>query len=171
MNYLPTSTSRLEVQHLYQVSFKSMQRCRRSWEDKLDATEWWNDGMTEWRNDGMTEWRTKQTLNAPLPFYGGGIKIQRYLSNFITQVQQYPNKSLYWKNIALIWINPWSPCNEGVLLLTGYHGNIRCRNFIQTASPEFKLNKKPILRKKLEMKFFQIPSLHWQSSMLTVSLS
>ena len=33
-----------------------------------------NDGMTEGRNDGMTEGRTKQTLNAPLPFYGGGIK-------------------------------------------------------------------------------------------------
>ena len=29
--------------------------------------------MTEWRKDGMTEGRTKQTLNAPLPFYGGGI--------------------------------------------------------------------------------------------------
>ena len=26
------------------------------------------------RKDGMTEGRTKQTLNAPLPFYGGGIK-------------------------------------------------------------------------------------------------
>ena len=69
MNYLPTCTSRLVVQHPCQVSFKSMQGCRRSWEDKLSC-----DGMTEWRNDGMTEWRTKQTLNAPLPFYGGGIK-------------------------------------------------------------------------------------------------
>ena len=129
MNYLPTCTSTLVVQHLYQVSFKSMQGCRRSWEDKLkcvkilsvkghnsakicrtwiisphalldlwynictkfhsnpckdvggvektnfDATEGRNDGRTEWRNDGRTEWRTKQTLNAPLPFYGGGIKI------------------------------------------------------------------------------------------------
>ena len=27
------------------------------------------------RKDGRTEWRTKQTLNAPLPFYGGGIKM------------------------------------------------------------------------------------------------
>ena len=70
MNYLLTCTSRLVVHHLYQVSFKSMQGCRRSWEDKL-----WCDGRTEWRKDGMTEWRTKQTLNAPLPFYGGGIKI------------------------------------------------------------------------------------------------
>ena len=35
MNYLPTCTSRLVVQHPCQVSFKSMQRCRRSWEDKL----------------------------------------------------------------------------------------------------------------------------------------
>ena len=33
-----------------------------------------NDGMTEGRKDGMTEGRTKQTLNVPLPFYGGGIK-------------------------------------------------------------------------------------------------
>ena len=70
MNYLPTCTSRLVVQHPCQVSFKSMQGCRRSWEDKL----WW-DRMTEWRNDGRTEGQTKQTLNAPLPFYGGGIKI------------------------------------------------------------------------------------------------
>ena len=31
--------------------------------------------MTEGRNDGMMEGRTEQTLNAPLPFYGGGIKI------------------------------------------------------------------------------------------------
>ena len=133
MNYLPTCTSRLVVQHPCQVSFKSMQGCRRSWEDKLkcvkilsvkdhnsakicrtwiisphalldlwynictkfhsnpckdvggvektnfDATEGRNDGMTEWRKDGRTEWtegRTKQTLNAPLPFYGGGIKIR-----------------------------------------------------------------------------------------------
>ena len=129
MNYLPTCTSRLVVQHPCQVSFKSMQGCRRSWEDKLkcvkilsvkdhnsakicrtwiisphalldlwcnipakfhsnpckdvggvektnfDGTEWRNDGMTEWRKDGRTEGRTKQTLNAPLPFYGGGIKI------------------------------------------------------------------------------------------------
>ena len=117
------------VQHPCQFSFKSMQGCRRSWEDKLkcvkilsvkdhnsakicrtwiisphalldlwynictkfhsnpckdvggvkktnfDVTEGRNDGMTEGRNDGMTEGRTKQTLNAPLPFYGGGIKI------------------------------------------------------------------------------------------------
>ena len=70
MNYLPTCTSRLVVQHPCQVSLKSMQGCRRSWEDKL----WW-DGRTEWRKDGRTEGRTKQTLNAPLPFYGGGIKI------------------------------------------------------------------------------------------------
>ena len=115
------------VQHPCQVSFKSMQGCRRSWEDKLkcvkilsvkdhnsakicrtwiisphalldlwcnipakfhsnpckdvggvektnfDGTEGRNDGRTEWRKDGRTEGRTKQTLNAPLPFYGGGI--------------------------------------------------------------------------------------------------
>ena len=42
MNYLPTCTSRLLVQHPCQVSFKSMQGCRRSWEDKL-----WRDGMTD----------------------------------------------------------------------------------------------------------------------------
>ena len=35
INYLPTCTSRLVVQHPCQVSFKSMQGCRRSWEDKL----------------------------------------------------------------------------------------------------------------------------------------
>ena len=35
MNYLPTYTSRLVVQHPCQVSFKSMQGCRRSWEGKL----------------------------------------------------------------------------------------------------------------------------------------
>ena len=39
----------------------------------FDAMEGRNDGMTEWQNDGMTEGSTKQTLNAPLPFYGGGI--------------------------------------------------------------------------------------------------
>ena len=172
MNYLPICTSRLVVQHPCQVSFKSMQGCRRSWEDKLKCVKilsvkdhnsakicrtwtiyphalldlwcnipakfhsnpckdvggvektikcvkilsvkdhnsakicrtwiisphallnlWCNtpakfhsnpckdvggvektnfDG-TEWQNDGRTEWRTKQTLNAPLPFYGGGI--------------------------------------------------------------------------------------------------
>ena len=36
-----------------------------------------NDGRTEGLNDGMKEGRTKQTLNAPLPFYGGGIKRQK----------------------------------------------------------------------------------------------
>ena len=28
------------------------------------------------QNDGMMEGRTKQTLNAPLPFYGEGIKMR-----------------------------------------------------------------------------------------------
>ena len=120
MNYLPTCPSRLVVQHPCQVSFKSMQVCRRSWEDKLKCVKilsvkghnsakicrtwiisphalldlWYNictkfhwnpckdvGGVektifdaTEWRKAGMTEWRTKQTLNAPLPFYGRGIK-------------------------------------------------------------------------------------------------
>ena len=36
-----------------------------------------NGGRTEGLNDRMTEGRTKQTLNAPLPFYGGGIKNSR----------------------------------------------------------------------------------------------
>ena len=117
MNYFPTCTSRLVVQHPCQVSFKSIQGCRRSWEDKLKCVKilsvkdhnsakicqtWiisplalldlynvvqheyevsfksmqgcrrsWEDKL--WC-DGRTEWRTKQTLNAPLPFYGGGIK-------------------------------------------------------------------------------------------------
>ena len=39
MNYLPTCTSRLIVQHPCQVSFKSMQGCRRSWEDKLKCVK------------------------------------------------------------------------------------------------------------------------------------
>ena len=39
MNYLPTCTSRLVVQHPCQVSFKSMQGCRRSWEDKLKCVK------------------------------------------------------------------------------------------------------------------------------------
>ena len=39
MNYLPTCTSRLVVQHPCQVSFKSKQRCRRSWEDKLKCVK------------------------------------------------------------------------------------------------------------------------------------
>ena len=39
MNYLPTCTSGLVVQHPCQVSFKSMQRCRRSWEDKLKCVK------------------------------------------------------------------------------------------------------------------------------------
>ena len=39
MNYLPTCTFRLVVQHPCQVSFKSMQRCRRSWEDKLKCVK------------------------------------------------------------------------------------------------------------------------------------
>ena len=39
MNYLPTCTSRLVVQHPCQVSFKSMQGCRMSWEDKLKCVK------------------------------------------------------------------------------------------------------------------------------------
>ena len=39
MNYLPTCTFRLVVQHPCQVSFKSMQGCRRSWEDKLKCVK------------------------------------------------------------------------------------------------------------------------------------
>ena len=39
MNYLPTYTSRLVVQHPCQVSFKSMQGCRRSWEDMLKCVK------------------------------------------------------------------------------------------------------------------------------------
>ena len=107
-------TSRLVVQHPCQVSFKSMQGCRRSWEDKLKCLKilsvkghnsakicqtwiisphalldlWYNictkfhsnpckdvGGVEKTnfvgRKEGMTEGRTKQTLNAPLPFYGG----------------------------------------------------------------------------------------------------
>ena len=39
MNYLPTCTSRLVVQHPCQVSLISMQGCRRSWEDKLKCVK------------------------------------------------------------------------------------------------------------------------------------
>ena len=39
MNYLPTCTLRLVVQHPSQVSGKSMQQCRRSWEDKLKCVK------------------------------------------------------------------------------------------------------------------------------------
>ena len=39
MNYLPTCTSKLVVQHPCHVSFKSMQGCRRSWEDKLKCVK------------------------------------------------------------------------------------------------------------------------------------
>ena len=39
MNYFPTCTSWLVVQHLCQVSFKSMQVCWTSWEDKLKCVK------------------------------------------------------------------------------------------------------------------------------------
>ena len=39
MNYLPTCKLRLVVQHTSQVSFKSMQQCRRNWEDKLKCVK------------------------------------------------------------------------------------------------------------------------------------
>ena len=116
MNYLPTCTSRLVVQHPCQVSFKSMQGCRRSWEDKLKCVKilsvkghnsakicqtwiisphalldlWYyictkfhsnpckDVGGVEKTNFDGTEGRTKQTLNAPLPFYGGGIITWNY---------------------------------------------------------------------------------------------
>ena len=39
MNYLPTCTSRLVLQHPCQVSFKSMKGCRRSWENKLKCVK------------------------------------------------------------------------------------------------------------------------------------
>ena len=94
MNYLPTCTSRLVVQHLYQVSFKSMQGCRRSWEDKL----WW-DGMTEGRNDGRTDkantkcplailWRGHKNLFVPMC---NSIKLKMYVIN---------NKHVQWQ-----WVN------------------------------------------------------------------
>ena len=45
--------------------------------------------MTEGRKDGMTEGRTKQTLNAPLPFNGGGIKTN--VCNIIPHCQAIAN--------------------------------------------------------------------------------
>ena len=71
-DYLPTCTSRLVVQHLYQVSFKSMQGCRRSWEEKL-----WCDGRTEWRNDGRTD---KANTKSPLAILWRGHKNESYLT-------------------------------------------------------------------------------------------
>ena len=61
-----TCTSRLVVQHPCQLSFKSMQGCRRSWEDKL----WWA-GRTEWRNDGMSD---KANIKCPLAILWRGHK-------------------------------------------------------------------------------------------------
>ena len=135
MNSFPTCTSRLVVQHPCHVSFKSMQGCRRSWEDKLKCVKilsvkdhnsakicrtwiispyalldlWYNipakfhsylckdvGGVektnfdaTEWQNDGMTEGWSKQTLNAPLPFYCGGIKNR---SRYLRLTNQMRNK-------------------------------------------------------------------------------
>ena len=143
MNYLPTCSSRLVVQHPCQVSFKSMQGCRRSWEDKLKCVKilsvkdhnsakicrtWiisphalldlWcnipakfhsnpckyvggvektNFDATEGRNDGRTEWRTKQTLNAPLPFYGGGIK--KHFHREFT----WTRHSMFVKHVPPLW--------------------------------------------------------------------
>ena len=39
MNYFPKCTSKLEVQQPCQISFKSMQGCRRRWEDKLKCVK------------------------------------------------------------------------------------------------------------------------------------
>ena len=106
---LPTCTSWLVVQHQYQVSFKSMQGCRRSWEDKL-----WCDGRTEWRKDGRTEWRTKQTLNAPLPFYGGGIiKIVKMIKKCIkASWQQYMTVWLVRVKRLQNFVNMYTECNK-----------------------------------------------------------
>ena len=139
MNYLPTCTSRLVVQHPCQVSFKSMQGCRRSWEDKLKCVKilsvkdhnsakicrtwiisphalldlWYNIpanfhsnpckdvggvektnfDVTEGRNDGRTEGRTKQTLNAPLPFYGGGIKSQNTQNSILLTQNDFASRN------------------------------------------------------------------------------
>ena len=131
MNYLPTCTSALVVHYLYQVSFKSMKGCRRSWEElkcvkilsvkdhnsanicrtwiislhalldlwynictkfhsnpckDVGGVEKTNFDVAEWRKEGRTEGRTKQTLNAPLPFYGGGIKRDFFLLRCILWV-------------------------------------------------------------------------------------
>ena len=63
----------------------------------FDGTEGRNDGRTEWRNDGRTEGRTKQTLNAPLPFYGGGIKKCRVTFGRGGPHIVYPCWEAYWK--------------------------------------------------------------------------
>ena len=158
MNYLPTNTSRLVVQHPCQVSFKSMQGRRRSLEDKLKCVKilsfkdhnsakicrtwiisphalldswysictkfhsnsckdvggvekktlmWRKDGMAKGRKDGMTEGRTKQTLNGPLPLYGGGIKSW---SRWTATKAVYPLVILYYvkvKSYTNFEVNMW----------------------------------------------------------------
>ena len=138
MNYLPTCTSTLVVQHLYQVSFKSMEGCR-SWEDKLKCViilsfkghnsakicrtwiisphallhSWYNictkfhsnpckDVGVEKTNFDMTEGRTKQTLNAPLPFYGGGI-IKRAHFHILVSVTLIMTSCLNTNTSSLEW--------------------------------------------------------------------
>ena len=78
MNYLPTCTSRLVVQHPCQVSFKSMQECSRSWEDKL----WW-DGRMEGRNDGRMD---KANTKCPLAILWRGIKM---VAGLVSSTQQF----------------------------------------------------------------------------------
>ena len=178
MNYLPTCTSGLAVQHPCQVSFKSMQACRRSWEDELKCVKilsvkdhnsakicwtwiisphalldlWCNipakfhsnpckdvGGVEKTNFDGM-EGRTKQILNPPLPFYGGGIKMRlqilhtyatsEVLSNdtkindIFTFTMNFSLKQLFWTVV----IQGISVSQSILFKLTNHHTFIYCRH-------------------------------------------
>ena len=182
MNYLPTCTSRLVVQHPCQVSFKSMQRCRRSWEDKLkcekillsvkdhnsakicrpciisppalldlwcnipakfhsnpckdvggvektnfDGTEGRNDGRMEGQKDGRTEWQTKQTLNAPLPFYGRGIIKMHSSQNFKDiPCTFYDNCCFFCKYRCELWLQVVNQAEMSVRFFTDLSSIFKC---------------------------------------------
>ena len=92
MNYLPTCTSKLVVQHPCQVSFKSMQGCRRSWEDKL----WW---------DGRTD---KANTKCPLTILWWGHK--NHLRSYITVEGAYLCRHEFvrsWVTLTLVCLNLW----------------------------------------------------------------
>ena len=80
MNYLPTCTSRLVVQH----------------PTKFHSNPCKDVGGVEKTKNRMIEWRTKQTLNAPLPFYGRGIKMTSVNINWIQWWQETTCNFIKW---------------------------------------------------------------------------
>ena len=106
MNYLPTCKSRLVEAQLYQVSFKSVKGCRRSSDDKLGGTEWWND----------------------VPFYGGGIiKILTVSFYFLLLVTDYNIASLNFYFFKILNLYLWKGTKEfNITLLL---------KFLQSISP------------------------------------